>query len=335
MRYHLSMDGKVRPCRAKGACPFGTAFSNNEGKAYTQLKKTQDELFEQALESKTPLSVEQTIERGDLVNKTVNKLLMGGFNTANLHSKDGVYTEERQKQHRAILDELHKKYEHIPNDRKVIFSAGLPGAGKTTILTTQLEDFDVDEYATVSSDDFKEALAANGMIPEVDGFMPMEVSTLAHAETSYLADKFLKEMSEKGKNIIYDFTCKDSSSTNRRIGILEDYGYSKKDMQFVFVDIPLETARERAVSRYAYGTNQAIVSGKKDGGRYLPMSVLDASKSRTGKYSSKNAEALLEVYEGGKDDGMPEPLIFDNSGDSRKDPEYKPEKIDFKSFSER
>ena len=67
------MDGKVRPCRAKGACPFGTAFSNNEGKAYTQLKKTQDELFEQALESKTPLSVEQTIERGDLVNKTVNK----------------------------------------------------------------------------------------------------------------------------------------------------------------------------------------------------------------------------------------------------------------------
>ena len=116
-------------------------------------------------------------------------------------------------------------------------------------------------------------------------------------------------------------------STNRRIGLLESNEYSKKDMQFVFLDIPLDTAKERATGRYTHGLNETIKREEGDGGRYLPTSVLDASKSKTGKYSSKNAEALLQVYKEGSKDGMPEPLVFDNSGDSRKDPSYKPSKI--------
>ena len=67
----------------------------------------------------------------------------------------------------------------------------------------------------------------------------------------------------------------------------------------------------------------------------MPPSVLDASKSKTGKYSSKNAEALLQVYKEGSEDGMPEPLIFDNSGDSRKDPSYRPSKVNFEEFSKK
>lgn len=84
-----------------------------------------------------------------------------------------------------------------------------------------------------------------------------------------------------------------------------------------------------------HGLNETIEKGKGDGGHYLPTSVLDASKSKTGKYSSKNAEALLQVYKEGSEDGMPEPLIFDNSGDSRKDPSYRPSKVNFEEFSKK
>ena len=51
--------------------------------------------------------------------------------------------------------------------------------------------------------------------------------------------------------------------------------------------------------------------------------------------SLKKAEALLQVYKEGSEDGMPEPLIFDNSGDSRKDPSYRPSKVNFEEFSKK
>lgn len=96
-------------------------------------------------------------------------------------------------------------------------------------------------------------------------------------------------------------------------------------MQFIFVDISPQTAKERAKFRYARGLNEGLrVEGKnldrsdKDkksviGGRYLPEYVIDESKPKTDKYSSVNAETLIQLHEDA-DLGLPEPKVYDNSG---------------------
>lgn len=107
-------------------------------------------------------------------------------------------------------------------------------------------------------------------------------------------------------------------------------------MQIVFVDIPLEVAEQRAITRYSIGLNNAVdAKGDHVGGRYLPPDVLYSNKSKTGKYSSKNAEAVVSVYYHFEDKGLPKPIVYDNSGDSFADKSYKPIRIDFDEFSNR
>lgn len=342
MKHHISTDGKVRPCRSKGPCPLGSSF---DGKVhavnYANIRNEEMEKHDHNSENKKVYSIEEAKARGEFVNKTVTAQLINKKDTLSIYyNKDTrEFEEKRAIAHREILDELHKKYENIPSEGKVVFSAGLPGAGKTTVLN-MLKDGDegvnVEEYATVSSDDFKEILADRGMIPKVKGLDPMEASTLVHGESSHLADQFLLELSQKNKNIVYDFTCKDFESTDRRMNVLKNSGYKENNMQFVFVDIPLETAEKRAIFRYTSGLNKKIESdGNGVGGRFLPPDVLYKNKSETGKYSSVNAEALLNVYNANKENNIPKPIVYDNSGDIFSNPSYKPEKIDFDSFASR
>lgn len=340
-KYHVSRDGKIRPCRSKERCPLGTSFDDKaSAEKYVKMKEKQDVKYKQALENKKPYTMEEALERGKFVEETVSAQLANKRDTKSLYydSVKDEYTKERQKLHREILDELHDKYKDVPSEGKVVFSAGLPGAGKTTVLNMLKdgsEGVNINNFATVSSDDIKEIFAEKGMIPKVDGLSEMEASTLVHEESSYLADKFLRELSEKNKNIIYDFTCKNVDSTIKRINVLKSAGYKEKDMQFVFVDIPLEVAEERANFRYFVGLNDGIQKEGHTGGRYLQKDVLYQNKSKTGKYSSVNAEAMLEVYNRNKDKGMPEPIVYDNSGNVFKNPDYKPQRIDFKEFANR
>lgn len=338
MKYHISKDGKMRLCRSKGNCPLGNSFENKSSATnYVLLKNDETKLYNEKIKEKVKYTEEEAAKRGVFVNQTVTSYLKNKLDTHSVYFNEEKqeYSKERAAKHRKILDELHEKYKDIPEENKTIFSAGLPGAGKTTVLNMldETEGIKTQDFATVSSDDFKEIFAEKGMIPEVPGLDRMEASTLVHSESSYLADKFLKELSEKNKNVIYDFTCKNVKTTSERIQILKDSGYEKKDMQFVFVNIPLDTAKERAIGRYTYGLNESIDKEDNIGGRYLPPAVLEENKSKTGKYSSVNAETLIEIYNENKENGLLEPIVYDNSGNSKKDPTYKPKKINFTDFS--
>ena len=340
-KYHLSRDGKVRPCRSKGVCPLGNSFpEKGHAESFATLKAKQTEIYESTIEKENTYSMEEALQRGQFVDEAVSAQLRNNRDTKSIYfdNDKGEYVKERQLLHREILDSLHDKYKNVPSEGKSVFSAGLPGAGKTTVLKMlkdSPEGIDMKDFATVSSDDIKEIFAEKGMIPEVDGLSEMESSTLVHQESSHLADKFLGELAEQNKNVIYDFTCKNYESTAIRIDTLKNSGYEEKDMQFVFVDIPLETAEERANFRYADGLNKGLKEEGHTGGRYLPKEVLYKNKSKTGKYSSKNAEALLEVYNANKDNGMPEPIVYDNSGNSYADSSYKPQRLDFNEFASR
>lgn len=337
MRKHISKSGKIVECKAKNVCPLGTAVSGEKAaeklQDFLNEKYTQEGKLEYSINNNIELTTLEAFERGKYIEQIVGMYVNNELTTEHIHKdkKTGNYTEERKKQHRQILDDIHEKYKDVPNNQKVLFSGGIPGAGKTTILNkieSMNPNFNVKDYAFVSCDDFKEELAERGMLPEVGGVAPMEISTLSHSEATLLSDTFMEECSSLGKNIIYDFTCKREDETMGRINKLLSHEYKEKDMQFVFVDIPINVAKDRTIYRYMTGMNKHIENPSHVGGRYMPDYVLNSYKSTTGKYSSVNAETLVILHEKMKDKGLPEPIVYDNSGSS-------PVELDFKKFAER
>ena len=339
-KFHISKNGSVEVCKAKvKPCPLGSVHfeSKEAGEKYLDNKVLAIEAHKEHVQYDSTYSTLDANRRGAFVAEETKQALDDGKASYQTHfdEKNGSWDKERDSLHQEILSEFKEKYEHVPTDKNVIFSAGLPGAGKTTVLT-QYENLNMEDWATVSSDDMKEILAEKGAIPEIEGLSPMERSTLVHQESSYLADRLLKDLSSEGKNVIYDFTCKNKDSTEKRIKTLVGSGYKTEDMQFTFVDITIEVAKERAKSRYTKGLNESIKIARdnkfaKDdeqkpvlGGRYLPNKVIELLRSEGGKHNSVNAETLISLYQD-KSYNFPEPKIYDNSGDE-------PKEISFKDF---
>lgn len=328
-KYHISTNGSVVICKAVvRPCPLGGGHfdSKEEGEKYLQEKFSTLDTYETHVKFGTEYKTIEANERGKFVERETTQASKDGKNSIDIYfnKETGEWTKERQALHDEILSELHDKYKDVPNQHKAVFSAGLPGAGKTTVLTSY-EHFDMSSWATVSSDDIKEMLAEKGKVPEIEGLTPMESSTLVHQESSMLADKLMSDLSSQGKNIIYDFTCRNSKKTQRRINTLVENGYETKNMQFVFVNITPQVAKERAKFRYAKGLNEGIKVEQENlansskqkttvvGGRYLPEYIIDDSKPKTKNYSSVNAESIIDLHEYA-DLGLPKPKVYDNSG---------------------
>lgn len=332
-KYHIAGDGTVKPCRAKvKPCPLGGGhFETVEiAEAYLKQKYSSIDEYNMNVSLGSPYKPINANKRGLFIHQETEQAIDDGLETHIVHRDkiNGEWNPERVKIHEEILSEVMGKYKSVPSDRKVVFSAGLPGAGKTTVLT-QYENLDISTWATVSSDDFKEILAERGLVPEIEGLTPMEASTLVHEESSYLADELLERLGAQGKNIIYDFTCKSEDSTMKRINNLKGHNYKTKDMQFVFVDIPIDTAKERAKNRYREGLNNGVLNDHRNaelvsegrhgeqkktmGGRFLPEHIIDESKPESGNRSSCNAETLIKLHTNA-DLGLPQPIVYNNAG---------------------
>lgn len=340
MKYHINNNGEVAVCHAQeGNWPLsGKHFNNpNEAQDYAdemneyvynsnldeslaRKEYVEIKLYREKLNSNKEYSLKEALNRGLYVEEKVQLALKNKQDTYSLYydkeSKD--YKSERKALHNKILKEILKKYENVPSEGKVIFSGGISGAGKTTILNSQLK-INFDKYAIVSSDDFKEILARENAIPKIEGLTPMEASTLVHKESSYLADRLLKNLAYKNKNIIYDFTCKDENSALDRIKILNNFNYSNSKIQMVFVDVPLSISKERAKYRYKEGLNNF----KGYGGRWVPSHVQNNQKSISNKFNTKNSEVIVKIGTN-KNLNLPKPIIFDNTDI--------PTKIDFNDF---
>lgn len=335
-KYHIKKDGTPGICRAKvGNCPLGGEENHYDSieDARFEAERINDEkyglvgcyhtnIFEKKKREGELYSMLEANERALWVEEQTSNALLNGMSSRDLYYNNEyeMWSQERIQLHNKLLNKLEEKYKNVPEDGKVIISSGLPGAGKTTVLTRNL-GISLDDYATISSDDFKEMLAEEGAIPKIDGLTDMEASTLVHEESSQLADAFLNRMTDKKKNIIYDCTCKNIGSTRKRLGSFVNKGYNTNDIQLVYVDIPIETAHERAKYRYREGLNTS-----KLGGRHLPSSIIDSCKAENSSHESKNAETVLDL----SDDrtlNLPTPIIYDNSGSA-------PVELDFIEFKE-
>lgn len=324
MKYHIKKNGDIGVCSAQiRPCPIGgpeSHFDNKED-AFQALEDRyglstdhQRDLFVEKKQKQEKFSTLEANDRARYVEELTSIALADGQSSMDqfFDKNYNMWTDERVELHEKLLSAMALKYSNVPKDGKVIISGGLPGAGKTTVLTRNL-GLDLSEttpaYATISSDDFKEMIAEEGMVPEIDGLTPMEASTLVHLESSYLADELLNRMTQNKTNIIYDCTCKNVKSTQRRIGTFMNKGYKDKDIQLVFVDIPMNISHERAKYRYKEGLNNNRI-----GGRYVPPTTIDLCKPKNKKHNSKNAETILKLSADDKFE-MPTPIVFDNSGD--------------------
>lgn len=137
-----------------------------------------------------------------------------------------------------ILNQELEKLEPIKAQKKLIIIDGLPGAGKSTIITKLLKN-DSNAYFTPDSDEIKAAfkqIYQNG-----------EGAALVHtASGNILKKEILPRVFEQGKNLIFQT----SGSTERIHKILEhakSHGYS---VNLVHIETPENISIERAMNRY-------------------------------------------------------------------------------------
>lgn len=189
-------------------------------------------------------------------------------------TKEGflVWDEERTLSHDQIVNEMLEEWRNVPSGGKAIFTGGLGGAGKSTVLG-QYAGVDLTQYATLNPDDVKEIMAEKGLVPEIPGLSPMEASPLVHEEASHIAALLANRLLVEKKNVIYDVTMTSYNSASKKIDRLLDLGYQ---VNAVFVDIPSEESVKRAEFRHRTGINSLIVEGKGTGGRLLPLDVAKA-----------------------------------------------------------
>lgn len=231
------------------------------------------------------------------------------LDTRILHTIDEehrIWSDERDAEHEAIIEDLYARSSAVPCEGKAILAGGLPGAGKTTVLT-EFARIDLSQYLVINPDIIKEDMARRGMIPTIDGLSPMETSDLVHEEASHIAKRLANRAEADSRNVIWDFTMSKTSSIAERVTSLRDAGYVR--VEGIFVDIPVDVSARRADTRHREGHDE-FRRGLGFGGRYIAeATILKHADSEWGSGNRKNFEELKAVFDGWS--------RFDNSVDAR------------------
>ncbi len=239
------------------------------------------------------------------VAKSLDHARAAGLTTDNLYTIDAnrdIWADDRAAMHNEIIEAVYQASAAVPCERRAIVAGGLGAAGKTTVLDEH-PGLDRSKFLTINPDSFKEELAKRGMVPRIPGLSPMEASTLAHEESSYLARQLALRAMADGKNIIWDITMSSSASTARRMAELRATGYQK--IEGIFVDIPIEASVARMGERHRRG-HERFLAGLGLGGRYVPAEVIRAQADP--EYGSTNRRTF-ETLKGQFDRWT----VYDNS----------------------
>lgn len=257
-----------------------------------------------------PLTDAEHAEHVTEVRALLDKARADGLATESRYVTDPdgeTWTPERRAGHDAIIADLYAAARDVPCERQAILAGGLPGAGKSTVLE-QYIGVDRSQYLTINPDQIKEEMAKRGMVPEVPGLTPMEASDLVHEESSHVAKRLARRAMREGKNVIWDITMSSRESTERRIGDLRAFGFSRVDG--IFVDIPVDVAIRRSDGRYREG-HDGYRAGYGLGGRFVPAEV--TASQADPEWGSRNRRTFEEVKS-----SLDAWLLCDNSVDGRR-----------------
>jgi hypothetical protein len=254
---------------------------------------------------------ESADDRAEYLDDLLNDATFSPLATQKVHNSRGPkgdeWTTERQAIHDQILNEIVEAITAagMPRDRQAIFMGGLPGAGKTFLLTKgaakelgvvpwDLEDgFTPPEGAThvaVNADWFKLRLIELGLNPGIDGLTPMEEASYMHEESSHLGKRLERRLAEEGFNIAFDGTMGSEGSVRKKLRLLEDSGYDKPDL--LFADVTPEESAASAEARYIDGIASDV------GGRLVPSKAKGDVTARMDNLSRNRDTANFLAAEG-------------------------------------
>jgi predicted ABC-type ATPase len=229
--------------------------------------------------------------------------------TKELFTIDGegrAWVADRRHIHDEIIKEIYDSAAHVPCDRKAIIAGGLGGAGKTTVLE-QHAGVNRSDFLTINPDDIKEELVRRELVPRLPGLSPMESSSLAHEESSHIAKHLAIRAMADGKNVIWDVTLSSPDSASSRVAELRTADY--RQVEGIFVDIPIETSVDRAAARHRRGHEQ-FLSGEGLGGRFVSEDIIRSQHDPA--YGTVNRKAFESI----KDD-LSHWMVYDNSTEGR------------------
>jgi len=204
-----------------------------------------------------------------------------------------VWSYDRRLLHDDLIHSLYSRAAAVPCDRHAIVAGGLPGAGKTTVLTRHA-GIDVAGFLTINPDLVKAEMARRGLIPQISGLTPMEASRLAHEEASHVAKRLAHRAHADGRNVIWDMTMSDACTCAARLGALQTAGYTR--VEAMFVDVPIAVSLGRADSRHRQGHDD-YRAGIGLGGRFLAQeTILAQADPAWGSISRANFEQLKDQF---------------------------------------
>ncbi len=266
----------------------------------------------EAVDSSNPIADESPVDeqRGNDVLDRLRKAHAADLATDHANTTDPdnkQWTAERNRIHGEIINDILNDASTVPCEHRAIIAGGLPGAGKTTVLTEQA-GIDLSKYLIINPDKIKEILADRELIPEVEGLSPMEASDLAHEESSVIAKHLARRAQAMGKNVIWDITMSRLESTQERIDSLRASGYRQIDA--IFVDIPIEVSIKRTQARHQEG-QEGWRAGHGMGGRLVPPEVI--RKQADPEWGSKNKKNFENIKQ-----SVNNWTVLDNGVDGRR-----------------
>jgi len=188
------------------------------------------------------------------------------------------YDPKRKKLHDKIVDELFEDVKCVSKGQPIaIFTGGSPASGKSSFINKNAEFLKDDSIFKLDADEIR----AN--LPEYEGWN----ANSTHLETQDIVGDILNRLGD-GKcryDFIYDGTMNKAKKYFPLIDKVKKMGYKT---YIIFMDIPYEEAKKRALGRYQRS------------GRFVPMEVIDDFFTNVnGKSKGQTAlDELKDVVDG-------------------------------------
>ena len=215
------------------------------------------------------------------IDRLQRAYMKDGGATDVLFSRGGRYTRERERQQQEIIEHFLSQ-PGVKRDRSILVLGGLPGAGKTTTINSAAGQaaagVTLSEYVTVNADEVKEQMVARGMVPDYPGLSADEAATLIHKESFEVAHSLMRQAAKRGLNFAYDTSLKSTGQMGFATGAGRATAPPGWRSTLLFVDVPVDVAKERAKARYLAG------------GRYIPLGLIDGMRSRNRGSNSHPAD---------------------------------------------
>ena len=195
----------------------------------------------------------------------------------------GEPTLSRALLHERLISEARAVALEVEQQRRAIVLAGPPGAGKSSVLADVLGEHRR-MYLVIDADEFKRSLLreaqADGsydqwLMPDAirerqaqgEKFYPLELASLVHEESSYLAKSLRGDAIDAGDNIVID------TVLGREVDALalgQSLHKADYDVRVIDVEVPYELSEERIRGRWENAYRTALDGGDSLGGRWVP-----------------------------------------------------------------